>query len=94
MKTQRNKRVPLQPELPMYAEVIYFGCFIGSFIFIDSPVMHGICSCLPIFMLVKIVHDRLVRGELGSNIVCLSILAESVGTLLYKYSSSIPLIRT
>lgn len=50
----------------------------------NHPYLHAIFSCCPLFMITKIILNRLQRGELGSTVICLSILAESVAHLFHQ----------
>ena len=75
----RSGKRPPKPELPLYADLIYWISFLLSIYFKEQPIIHGFLSCLPIFMIVYLILNRITRGELGSSVIMLSLLAESIG---------------
>ncbi|CAD8047778.1 unnamed protein product [Paramecium primaurelia] len=75
----RSGKQPPKPELPFYADITYWITFMLSIYFKDEKILHGIFSCLPLFMIVHLTLNRLQRGELGSTVMMLSLLAESIG---------------
>ncbi|CAD8144281.1 unnamed protein product (macronuclear) [Paramecium tetraurelia] len=82
----RSGKQPPKPELPFYADVTYWISFMLSIYFKDEKILHGIFSCLPLFMIVHLTLNRLVRGELGSTVMMLSLLAESIAHLFHQFA--------
>ena len=67
----KKKKEKYTPELPRWVEVAYVGSFLITLLFSEGFI-HGFFSVAPIFLILRITFARLVRGDLGSTVVCLS----------------------
>jgi hypothetical protein len=75
---------PLSPNVPTYVPIVYIASYLVSqgFSYTEHPVWHGIFSVAPLFMLLFILKNRLIRHDLGSTMIMVSFLAEGFGTKL------------
>lgn len=92
-KIFKRSKEKYTPELPRWVEVSYIGSFLITLLFSEGFI-HGFFSVAPIFLILRITFARLVRGDLGSTVVCLSQLAEFVGMKSFNIiSTSIPSVQ-
>ncbi|CAD8136965.1 unnamed protein product [Paramecium octaurelia] len=85
MKVTRSCNQPEKPEMPFFADFTYWITFMLSIYFKDEKILHGIFSTLPLFMILNLTLNRLVRGESGSSVMMLSLLAELIVHLLNQF---------
>lgn len=76
-----RKRSKLPPTVPAYVNLFYVGAHLLSYSLTSEqhPILHGMCSVLPLFMLLWVLKARLRDYDLGSVMITLSLLAEALG---------------
>jgi hypothetical protein len=82
-----GRRKSLKPEMPSYVKYVYTASFLLSLVFsyMENPILHGVFCVTPIWMLLYILKNRLVRGDLASVLVTLSLLAEAFGKIIILF---------
>lgn len=71
----------MKPTVPTHVPYVYGASFIISQIwsYTEHPFLHGVFSVSPLFMLLYVLKNRLIRHDLASCMIMVSFLAEAFG---------------